>query len=277
MLRRWIFRLIVLLGPVAVFGCAGSFPIPPMPPVAERAEARPFTHPLGIEFVVIPTAGPVSAQFIGLEETHDPRVPYLMSAHPITNAQYEAFVVAYREKVEERDPEVEIGRSTRELDRQILEHERHPKSPGDDHPVNNVTPEMADAFCRWLTETDPEGRLFRLPQVDEWSYAARGGHSYRLYPWGDEIDPSKACYDADSTEPVGSYPPNDFGLYDVVGNVAEWNINDGYPLYTLRGGSWRDDAEGLKFTRVGREPGRESDEHGFRVYGEPPEKNQAPD
>lgn len=255
----------------AACGCPPSMPTPPPPPPARRGLVEAFSHPLGLEFVVVPAAGPVSAKFVGLEVTNNPRVPYLMSAHEITNKQYEAFVAAYKKEMAARDPKAEVDEATRELDERILAHERHPKSPGDNHPVNNVTAEEAAAFCRWLGRTDGDGRTYRLPRTDEWDYAARAGKSYRRYPWGNEIDPKKACYNADGPEPVGSYPPNAFGLYDVVGNVAEWNIHDGFPPHTLRGGSWRDGPVRLQLTRVGRRPSRQPalDHHGFRVYCEP--------
>jgi sulfatase modifying factor 1 len=71
----------------------------------------------------------------------------------------------------------------------------------------------------------------RLPTEAEWEYAGRGGLIGMNYPNGDTIDSTAANYfikDAvKGTVPVGSYPPNGFGLYDMAGNVVEW-VSDYY-------------------------------------------------
>ena len=113
---------------------------------------------------------------------------------------------------------------------------------GDDHPVVNVTWNDAQALADWLTRT--EGRRYRLPTEAEWEYACRAGKRTR-YPHGDDpaqltryanvFDQAAAPHwprwqahavpghDGQAfTAPVGSYAPNAFGLYDMVGNVWEW-------------------------------------------------------
>ena len=67
----------------------------------------------------------------------------------------------------------------------------------------------------------------RLPTEAEWEKAARGGLAGKKYAWGDSIDASKANYHSDvkDTMPVGSYPPNGYGLYDMTGNVWEWCLD----------------------------------------------------
>jgi formylglycine-generating enzyme required for sulfatase activity len=126
------------------------------------------------------------------------------------------------------------------------------------HPVTLVTWSDAVAYCRWLSEKTEQ--VVRLPTEAEWERAARGGIDGRRYPWGDDIDPSRANFLPDpslkrhrGTRPVGSYPPAHYELYDIVGNVWEWVFDpyraDAYRtaepsgsgvsrLRVVRGGSW---------------------------------------
>ena len=119
--------------------------------------------------------------------------------------------------------------------------------PGyDDYPVVGVSWEQAKAFCAWRTNklknsmNIPAGILFepfRLPTEGEWEYAARAGKSENKYPWSIEgLKDTKDCFMANFkpgdgnysedghliTARVGSFSPNEFGLYDMAGNVAEW-------------------------------------------------------
>jgi formylglycine-generating enzyme required for sulfatase activity len=100
-----------------------------------------------------------------------------------------------------------------------------------DHPVVKVTWNGARAFCEW--------RGASLPTEAQWEKAARGGLEGALYPWGDEtplcqrgapngakFDDDAGCNDTD-TEPVGSYNPNGYGLFDMAGNAWEW-VSDWY-------------------------------------------------
>ena len=93
-------------------------------------------------------------------------------------------------------------------------------SPTDRHPVVGVSWHDAMAYARWAGK--------RLPTEAEWERAARGGLIEAAYPWGDEeIDSARANYGNmnSGTVPVGSYEPNDFGLYDMAGNVSEWCLD----------------------------------------------------
>ena len=100
-----------------------------------------------------------------------------------------------------------------------------PVSPGPRHPVGNVSWLEADRFCQWLSRR--EHRSYRLPTEAEWEYAARGGLAGKDYPWGDAAPNGRAQVAALGTAPVGSFPPNGFGLYDMAGNVQEF-VNDWY-------------------------------------------------
>ena len=113
---------------------------------------------------------------------------------------------------------------------------RSPTGPGssidtlEDHPAVHIAYEDAEAYASWAGK--------RLPTESEWEYAARGGHEGRNFAWGDEdvqetaplantwqgaFPWENALADGyERTAPVGTYPPNDFGLYEMTGNVWEW-------------------------------------------------------
>ncbi len=123
--------------------------------------------------------------------------------------------------------------------------------PGrENHPINCVDATEAAAFCAWIGG--------RLPEDDEWEYAAKGGSS-RIFPWGDEPlsgtranfcdrgckarHPKLKSLDSEDdgwaeTAPVGSYPAGASadGLLDMAGNVGEWIA--GGSLRDVRGGGW---------------------------------------
>jgi formylglycine-generating enzyme required for sulfatase activity len=146
-----------------------------------------------------------------------------------------------------------------------------------DHPVVDVTWEEAQAFCEWNGA--------RLPTEAEWEKAARGGLEGAQYPWGDEIDCTVANFDncIGGSSPVGSYPPNGYGLYDMAGNTWEWTADWYSGEYyrnspeddptgpaegeyrVLRGGCWGEDASYLRVAfRVFNRPSYPHDFIGFR-------------
>lgn len=160
----------------------------------------------------------------------------------------------------------------------------------DNYPVVGVSWKQATAFCIWRTQLlnnalvksgEPFVQDYRLPLESEWEYAARGGLALSMYPWGGyytrnsqgcflaNFKPMRGNYTDDggmATMKVGSFEANEYGLYDMAGNVAEWTANaydesayvfthDLNPDYkynakpddlpamkrkTIRGGSWKD-------------------------------------
>jgi len=146
--------------------------------------------------------------------------PYYLGAFEILNREYEQYDPHHRSK----RPSYQRGKD------------------GDQHPVEGVTWRDAQLFCRWLSQK--EGRQYRLPTEAEWEYACKAGTETRTY-WGDNVwDRNKANAGGLNAEgetwledgnlhsaPVGSYPPNPWGLYDMIGNAREWNA-DWYLPYT---------------------------------------------
>lgn len=123
-----------------------------------------------------------------------------------------------------------------------------------DYPVVGVSFFDAASFAKWAGK--------RLPTEAEWEYASRGGLTDKNYPTGDQIDSTKANYAKKykGSLQTGTFPPNNFGLYDMPGNVWEWtsdNYTDDYyqvsepnnpkgpkngRFKVIRGGSWHSGA-----------------------------------
>ena len=161
----------------------------------------------------------------------------------------------------------------------------------DDHPAVNVSWEDAVRFCRWLTSKEhesgnlPAGSKYRLPSSREWSLAAglsgdgAEAKKSRSFAWGDDWPPPlKAGNYAQglgvdsftNTAPVGSFPANSKGLYDLGGNVWEWcsdNYESAIDFHVLRGASWRmrNASDLLLANRIGNISGLRIPVYGFRV------------
>ena len=153
----------------------------------------------------------------------------------------------------------------------------------DDYPVVGVSWKQARAFTQWRTKYHNDFRRekgdsnvpsYRLPTEGEWEYAARGGLEGGTYPWGGpytlndrgcfmaNFKPLRGDYAADQalyTVEAKSYDPNDYGLYNMAGNVGEWvdssydpgsyeymstmnpTVNNPQDMRkVVRGGSWKD-------------------------------------
>ncbi len=127
-------------------------------------------------------------------------------------------------------------------------------------PVVNITWDEAQEYVAWVSQMT--GKPYRLLTEAEWEYAARAGTATAYY-WGEEIGKGNAncdgCgseWDGRQTSPVNSFKPNEFGLYDMAGNVWQWVQDCAHPSYdgapsdgsartdgdcgrrAVRGGSW---------------------------------------
>lgn len=125
-------------------------------------------------------------------------------------------------------------------------------------PVENVTYFDVQDFIRRLNATTPWPGV-RLPTEAEWEYACRAG-GRQAYGAAASLSRSRANISGTRTMPVGSFPANAFGLFDMSGNVWEWTADDHSPgLKVIRGGSWRFDADsarcGLRYTHRPRDKG----------------------
>jgi len=212
---------------------------------------------------------PVGITDGGREPMHDARPihrvyvdPFLMDAHEVTNAEFAAFVAATgyvtvaeiaptREEFPNAPAEMLVAGSivfappaspvARNDYRQWWRwvegaNWRQPEGRGssiegkENHPVVHIAWEDAAAYAKWAGK--------RLPTEAEWEFAARGGQSGQLYPWGNQMQPQgqpvantfqgqfpNNDLGKDGHEgiaPVAQYPPNSYGLFDMGGNVWEW-------------------------------------------------------
>jgi formylglycine-generating enzyme required for sulfatase activity len=154
---------------------------------------------------------------------------FLLGKYPVTRSEYSAFA---------RDTKREItrgcswtGRAKSEPDEvSTWEDTGFPQS--NRSPVVCVTWDDVNAYISWLRHKT--GKAYRLPSEAEWEYAARAGSS-TPYPWGQKASHQFANYGAEKwgplvsgrdrwkyTSPVGAFPSNAFGLYDMHGNVLEY-------------------------------------------------------
>ena len=138
---------------------------------------------------------------------------FYMDAHEVTHLEYQQFLLEnpswQKANIEEKFH-----------DGAYLKHwigNDYPRGRGY-HPVTYVSWYAAMAYAQWSGK--------RLPTEAEWEKAARGGLVGQKYPWGDTYDATQVNHSGNDTTVVGKYPANDYGLYDMAGNVSEWCLDE---------------------------------------------------
>ena len=224
---------------------------------------------------------------------------FYIDQHEVTNAKYQTFVAATG-----HPPPRGIGyTAVYELLKNDYEPWNDPGFNHPDQPVTTVTWFDATAYCEWVGK--------RLPTEAEWEKAARGGLEGTRYPWGDTEPDNTSANFADSqtefewrspdvndgflfTAPVGTFPPNGYGLFDMAGNVWEWCADWYSPTYysdvqgaespprnptgpdtgerrVLRGGTWYRAVHTIRNAeRVSDFPSNSLNVVGFRCAMDPP-------
>ncbi len=275
---RWMLALLLLLPHGSCF--------------TQRTGPVDITNSIGIKLMLIPGGNFMMGSPSAEEGRFDSEGPvHVVYLDPFYIGEKEITVGQWKKFMEEADHEWDKWSQLRDY------------APSDEHPVVFINWPDAEAFCRWLSAK--EGKTYRLPTEAEWEKAARGGLDGRKYPWGDEPPDGSQCNFADRhtdfpwsdksvddgfahPAPVGSFPPNGYGLYDMAGNVWEWCQDwfdrDYYASSpasnpagafsgidrSIRGGSWSNDANTMRCAFRGFIfPVVPSHPRGFRIAMEP--------
>jgi formylglycine-generating enzyme required for sulfatase activity len=197
--------------------------------------------------------------------------PFWIDKHEVTVGQFKKFVdeTGYITEAEKFGWSGVFIPSTHDWQRVDGANWHHPEGPNApaaprNEPVVHVSLADVNAYAKWAGK--------RIPTEAEFEFAARGGHERRIYAWGNELRPGgkdltnswqgifpeedKGTDGFKGRAPVGSFPANDYGLYDITGNVWEWCSDffstdyyrnspttnptgpDAGEEHAIRGGSW---------------------------------------
>ena len=161
---------------------------------------------------------------------------FCLDEYPVTNAQYKKFIDINpiwrkiskgqrRRLLRKRQVPTDLNLHCFDAYYLLNWHENNFPDGKDQHPVTHISWYAAMAYARWMGK--------RLPTEVEWEKAARGGLTAKKYPWGNELNSDMALIEksAGETTSVGKYPANNYGLFDMVGNVWEWCLDEYDPDY----------------------------------------------
>ncbi len=199
---------------------------------------------------------------------------FAIDIHPVTNEQFVLFLEAMGGEKDGSNLDMIRLRDSRikRIGGKLSIESGYAK-----HPVVGVAWYGAVAYAKWVGK--------RVPTEAEWEIAAAGGLTDALYPTGSNIERPQANFFSSDTTTVMSYPPNEYGLYDMAGNVYEW-CQDWYDFHyydisvqepcnpkgphqgvyrVLRGGCWKSLKEDLRIAHRHRNnPGTMNGTYGFR-------------
>jgi formylglycine-generating enzyme required for sulfatase activity len=243
--RLWLRAKWALLGVLVLAAIGGAYTFVRLPRGAEFKDCAECPTMVRVPAGSFTMGSPESEE--GRQDTEGPQHPviirraFAVGKYEVTFAEWDACVAdggcnGYRPDDEGR------GRGNR--------------------PAMNVGWNDAHSYVTWLK--DKTGKEYRLLSESEWEYAARAGTTTPYY-WGETANGAYAKYASeDGAAVVGSYSPNGFGLYDMLGNVSEWTEDCYNPDYigapgdnnpwtsgecgqhVVRGGFWGDAAKALR-------------------------------
>jgi formylglycine-generating enzyme required for sulfatase activity len=237
------------------------------PAVTHSDDPRPLANSLGMRFEKIPAGsfrmGATDGGDFDERPAHTVRISqdFFLGMYEVTQADWQSVMEENPSWFSSTGPaRADVG--TRDTRR---------------YPVDHVTWHEAVEFCRRLSQRPAEkqaGRSYRLPTEAEWEFACRAGTATD-FSSGNELGPRQACFATTKPMPVGSFPPNPWGLCDMHGSVWEWCADWYDPGYfprspaadptgppegtgkVIRGGAWNSPATHCRssnrdFTRATR-------------------------
>lgn len=234
------------------------------------------------DLILVPSGAAGTVRLSSMNEPVDTLAAYLISRYEVTNTEFLQYL-SELESSPRKDTSNRWGRT--DTIEEIFQGD-YPIpfyiSPSgewairdglEEYPVSGLSFKAAEAYCTWLSSNDTLGLSYRLPEEEEWFAAAIAGGS-GPWPWGSRRPDGSLLNLSDSNEellgrhpsiddgfthaaPVGSFPANAWGLYDIAGNVWEWCQPvhpDSSPV--VRGGSWLSSMEDCECkARMRPEPG----------------------